>query len=77
MHNENLTFEDLLYYVDCFCLMLKEQGFSEEKIKEIYLPVTKAIILNFKDRILDERTEEIFIATSQYQKMLKLLEGKL
>lgn len=71
INNNYITFYDLLNYLDCFSMMLNEQGFSKEKIKQMYIPVTKALLLNFKNKIIDSMTGETFITTSKYKKIFR------
>lgn len=44
-----LIFSDLLIYVDCFSYLLLADGFSEEKIKNIYPRITKTIVDFYPD----------------------------
>ncbi len=46
-----LIFGDLLIYMDCFCLLLEADGFSEEEIKEIYPRITRTIVDLYPDYV--------------------------
>ncbi|MCH5224386.1 MAG: hypothetical protein J1D77_00250 [Muribaculaceae bacterium] len=72
--SQRLSFETLLDYMDCFSIMLKEENFSEKEIKAVYLPITLAVLKNFSDRIIDRTTGLVFISSSKYQEISRLLE---
>ena len=76
INNHTITFYELLTYMDCFSMMLNEQGFSEDKIRNLYLPVVKALLFNFKDKIIDTETGREFFSTLKYEKIINLMEEK-
>ena len=48
-----LIFGDLLIYMDCFCLLLEADGFSEDEIGDIYPRVTRTIVELYPDYIFN------------------------
>ena len=48
-----LIFGDLLIYMDCFSLLLKADGFSDEEIREVYPRVTRTIVDLYLDHIFN------------------------
>ncbi len=48
-----LIFGDLLIYMDCFCLLLEADSFSDEEIREIYPRVTRTIIELYPDKVFN------------------------
>ena len=71
INHQHITFYDLLNYMDCFSMMLREEGISNERIRDLYLPVTKAILLNFNTKIIDNETGETFKDCSKLHKIFK------
>lgn len=71
-----ISFDELLKHVDCFSMMLKEEGYENDKIRGIYLAISKAILSNFKGSVLDSVTGEKFIETPKYKEFEKLGEEK-
>lgn len=67
-----ISFEEMLNHIDCFSIMLKEEGLSTNKIREMYIPITKAMLSNFKDLIIDSNTGKKFIETLKYKEFEKL-----
>lgn len=67
-----ISFEHLLLHIDCFSMMLKDEGLTDDKIRALYVPVTKAILTNFKDKIVDYATGKKFIDTPNYQEFESL-----
>lgn len=67
MTKGNISFGDLLHHIDCFSMMLKEEGLTKDKIRTMYVPISKAILSNFKDVIIDVTTGEKFIDTPKYK----------
>ena len=67
-----ISFEDLLNHIDCFSIMLKEEGLSDDMIRTMYIPISKALLSNFKDLIIDPNTGKKFIETPQFKEFEKL-----
>ena len=67
-----ISFEDLLNHIDCFSMMLKEEGLTYDRIRTMYIPISKAILSNFKDSIIDSNTGKKFIETPKFKEFESL-----
>ncbi len=50
---KEISFGDLLIYVDCFCLLLKAAGFDRDEIQLMYPRITQTILELYPDHISD------------------------
>lgn len=48
-----LIFGDLLIYMDCFCLLLEADDFSEDEIRNMYPRITRTIVELYPDFIFN------------------------
>ncbi len=48
-----LIFGDLLIYIDCFCLLLEADNFSDKEIRKIYPKITRTIVEQYPDYIFN------------------------
>lgn len=55
---KTIIFGDLLFYVDCFSLLLKGAGYEEKEIREIYPIVTHSIMNLYPDNIKSDNFVE-------------------
>lgn len=62
----HISFDDLLIHIDCFSQILNHEGLDYNKIRQMYIPITKALVSNFKDMIIDSTTGYNFTDTPKY-----------
>ena len=74
MIRRNISFTDLLKHIDFFSVMLRDEGISDDKIRTLYIPVTKAMLSNFKDNVIDSATGMKFTDTPIYHHFDRFFE---
>lgn len=66
-----IHYNKLLYSIDCFCFLLYADGMKKEEITLLYPSVTKAIVDQYKDYIID-KTGVIFEGTKAYHRLSQM-----
>lgn len=65
--HQNISFGDLLIYIDCFSLMLKSDGFAPDEIRRIYPQVAKTIADLYPNQVIDTVGEEVVSRGRSYE----------